>query len=805
MKSKLPLLLSLFISINMFAQLNVWTGMIDDKWSDENNWSGTVPLPSDDVLIPSGFVVTIDTPANVLSIEVQGNSVLNVTSSLVIANPSEFEDNVVVNWSSGDLSGGGILLNSGTINMSFVSFDISGSSVLNNPGTINMVGGNILISSDSVLNNSGTGIINFVSNGGMFGATSGDLINQGTIKTSFSDPSHQAFMACDIINQDGIFQIDTGTLNINNTVMNIMGAEFNVLAGATLNLNSPMTVLGVLFGNVFGDLNWNDDLIVPTTAVLDFGGNEIINCTGNLEGGGSLTNLTTINQIGGSALQISGNTIIENEGVIQLTSGPGIAIGTNSILNNNASGEIDIQSDGAGITFLGGSPNILNNIGLIKVSFQSQADQSIFSAQLNNNNGTIQVDNGILWLSNANTTLTDGVYNIAASATLQWTQPITIAGTLTGNLGGNLAWQGDLLVPTTASFNFAGNGSVDWTASSLTGGGILTNEHTINILNSGGDKRVDGAATLINNAEIKSSGFIRIGTNSTLNNSVTGTIDIDTFGSSFGTVNNAPHTFINSGLLIASLPANITVINAPLSNFGIIEVTTAEIDFTNTLVNETSGIIRGAGTIDLPNSPGDFINNGTFSPGLSPGVLTVLGDYSTTVSSILNIELNGSIQGSEYDLLAINGNADLNGDIQITLGFNPDLNDEFVVTTVSGTINTCNLPTTVAATFDGFDYEFDFACNNNDELILTVSEITLGISDEEEGLKTKVYPNPAKNIVHIKSSIDIESIKLFDISGKLVLVKQSNTFSVESLLDGIYILEVIDFSGRTLTQKLIKR
>ena len=143
MKTKLLLPLILFASISLSAQQNIWTGTIDDKWSDENNWTGTVPTASDDVLIPSGFVVTIDTPANILSIEVQGNSVLNVTSSLVIANPSEFEDNVVVNWVSGDLGGGGTLLNSGTINMSYFSFDLSGSTELNNPGTINMVGGAI--------------------------------------------------------------------------------------------------------------------------------------------------------------------------------------------------------------------------------------------------------------------------------------------------------------------------------------------------------------------------------------------------------------------------------------------------------------------------------------------------------------------------------------------------------------------------------------------------------------------------------------------------------------------------------------
>ena len=801
MKTKLFYACLLCVTFTIHAQQNVWVGIIDDLWSNEDNWSGEVPGPSDDVLIPSGFVVTIDTPADILSIEVQGNSILNVTSAIRIQNPSEFEDNVIVNWSSGDLIGPGILLNSGTINMSFVSFDLSGSAVLNNPGTINMVGGNILISSDSVLNNSGTGIIDFKTDDGMFGATSGDVINQGTIKTSFTDSTHQAFMACDIINQDGIFQIDSGTLNINPTIVNLMGGKFNVLAGATLNLNSPMTISGVLFGNVFGDLNWNDDFIVPTTAVFNFGGNGIINCaTGNLEGGGTLTNQTTINQTG-SSLQVSGTTTLNNDGVIQVTNGSGLTIFNNSIVNNNASGIIDFQVDGANINTSG--IGILNNSGLIHVSFPDQTDQSVISAQLNNNNGTIEVDNGTLFLINANTTLTDGIYNIAADATLQWTLPITISGELNGVLDGVLGWSGDLLVPTTASFDFTGSGAVEWNTRFLSGGGTLTNNHVIQTI-PGTNKIINGASTLINNAEYRSSDFVRIGTNSTLTNSATGVIDIETFGSSFGTIDSAPHTFNNSGVLIASFPTNTTVISAPVTNFGVIEVTSAEIDFTNTLINETSGIIKGAGTIDLPNNPEDFINNGTFSPGLSPGILSISGDYSSTASSILNIEIDGLTQGLEYDLLAINGNADLNGDLQITLGFNPDINDTFIFTTVSGTISNCNLPPTVTASFGGFNYEFGIACVDNDELMLTVTNETLGVEFFEEHSDIKMYPNPASNWVYF-SDESINDIKIYDLSGKLIISNNSFSISIHNLQAGLYIVQATNTKNIAITQRLIKK
>ena len=805
MKTKLllPLVLFLLLSTILFSQ-NTWIGGgTDTNWSNADNWSaGAVPEPGDNVLIPTGFNVNADPLINVTSLTVEGNSTLNIQNGITFASPSVFRQNTTINWFNGLLNGqGGILTSEGTINaLADNIFNIAGSTTLNNLGTINnssLV--SIGIGNNSVINNSGT--IDFKINNSSisgFGGFPNVLNNTGLIKTSFPNSSDQASIASQLINT-GTIQVEIGTLNLSGPT-SLIGGLYHVSAGATLNWNNATTISGIITGNVFGDLNWEGDLLVPTTAFFNFNGNETINWnTGDLGGGGTLTNLSIIDRNNGGIGTIEGATTLDNERDILFTSGLNINLTANSVLNNNIAGVIDFQVDGSDII---GNAN-LNNFGLIKTSFPNPTDQSIISAQLNNNNGTIQVDNGTLWLSNSNTTLTNGVYNIVTGATILWTQPITVSGTLNGTLDGNMNWEANLLVPTTASFNFTGNGSVDWRTGFLSGGGVLTNEHVIKTL-SGSDKRIEGATALLNNAEIKSSNFVRIGTNSTLNNTLSGTINIETFGSSFGTVNSAPHTFINSGTLIASFPANATFISAPLNNFGIIEVTTAEIDFSNTLINETSGIIRGAGTIDLPNSV-NFINNGTFSPGLSTGILSVLGDYSTTTSSILNIELIGLTQGSEYDLLAINGDADLDGNIQITLGFSPNVNDEFIVATISETINTCNLPATAVASFGGFNYEFDVACRNNDELVLTVSNETLSVNEEAEGLKAHVNPNPAINIVHIEASRDIQSIKVFDISGELILIKNSNIFSVESLSKVIYILKVTDFNGRALTKKLIKK
>jgi hypothetical protein len=625
MKTKLLLLTFLIVSFHLSAQLNVWTGTVGDKWSDEDNWSGTVPTASDDVLIPSGFTVTLDTPANILSIEVQGNSVLNVTEGLTIANPSEFEDNVTVNWISGDLLGGGILLNSGTINLSFNSFDISGSTVLNNPGTINLLGvATIIIGTDSVLNNSGTGVIDFQSNSTEItksGAAPNVLNNFGTIKTTFPNPTDQGAIGSQLINTDGIIQVESGTLNLSNTAVNLMSGTYNVSAGASLNLNSPTTISGTLTGNVIGNLNWNADMIVSSTAVFDFQGNNIINwLSGDIEGGGTLTNLSIINRSNSSNVFIRDASILENEGEIHLNGTGDIFITTNGIINNNTNGVIDFLFDGSGISFSGSAPNVLNNMGVIK-----------------------------------------------------------------GNL-----------------------------------------------------------------------------------------------------------------------PSGSALINVQVNNSGSIEAISNTLNFLDVLNNESSGVLKGTGIIDLP-TPVNFINNGTVAPGNSPGVLTIIGNYSTTASTILNIELNGLTQGSEYDLLAINGNADFDGDVQITLGFSPNINDEFIVATTTGTINSCNLPATTTSSFGGFNYEFDVACRNNDEVVLTVTNETLDVNSFEDNSKPIVlYPNPAKDIIKFSSNT-IKKIEVYDIAGKLLIDSQTNSISTQLLPSGLYLVKGTGLNNASVIKKLIKQ
>ena len=814
MKTNLLFFVFLILSIELYTQ-NVWTGNINDLWSNPDNWSGNVPDASDDVLIPTGFSVTVDTPADIRSIEVQGNSTLNVTESITIAVDSEFEDNVVVNWSSGDLIGPGVLLNSGTINLSFSGFDLSGSVVLNNPGEINLSGGgNIFIGTDSVLNNSGTGIIDFQTTGSEIsnvGLPPNTLNNQGVIKTSMPNPTDIAAIDGYLINTSGVFQIDSGALNINTVSANFMGGQFNIASGATMNWNEPIDATGILTGNVLGELNWNDDLNIATAVEFNFTGNAIINNTGgDLTGGGTLTNSTSLALESGN-LAIEDGSTLNNNGAITLQNSSDILIDSNGTLNNNLIGVISIEDSGCNIGSQGiaDTSRLFNNLGTLNVTLPSQSDQSSVTINLNNDGGTLNVNNGIFNLNFDGLVLNGGTYNIPSTAVLAWAFPVSISGDLTGNLEGNILWGDDINVNTSATFDFTGSGTISWNSGNIEGGGTLTNENVI-IKTSGGTKRINGGTTLNNNGELRQivGGTISVSTGSVLNNNSGGVIDLQASTSGFSNFGVAPNVINNSGNILSNTSSGSAFISAQVTNTGTIEITQNALVFNGSgaLTNSSSGIIKGVGTLTLPSSPSDFINNGIFSPGLSPGTLSLVNEFNSSPTSILEIEINGSVQGVDYDLLTIDGDANLDGGIDVSLGFAPSISDEFVILNTPGsgdTIDLCNLPSSTTASFGGFTYEFTVACRNSDELVLSVTDQTLS-DNSNEVLEAKIFPNPTTGQLTINDET-INHVWVYDINGREVFTSNDFQFSIASLKDGLYFIKAQNKMGYSFVQKVIKK
>ncbi len=78
-------------------------------------------------------------------------------------------------------------------------------------------------------------------------------------------------------------------------------------------------------------------------------------------------------------------------------------------------------------------------------------------------------------------------------------------------------------------------------------------------------------------------------------------------------------------------------------------------------------------------------------------------------------------------------------------------------------------------------------------------------NDDFNYKKIHIYPNPAKNNINIESSHNIERIKIFDVSGRLIKQIKSDFTSIDlsEFTSGIYILKIIIGSNNIINYKLI--
>ena len=146
--------------------------------------------------------------------------------------------------------------------------------------------------------------------------------------------------------------------------------------------------------------------------------------------------------------------------------------------------------------------------------------------------------------------------------------------------------------------------------------------------------------------------------------------------------------FRSGGITTVSAGAALSVngnlaINLDLINDGTLTVNGTLVAGTGVNAFTNNGLIKGTGTINLTAPLAalgrQLLNNGTVAPGASPGKLTILGDYVQTALGTLSIELAGTVQGVNYDWLAVSGNAILDGALAVAVpgGFTPTTADLF--------------------------------------------------------------------------------------------------------------------------------
>lgn len=184
-------------------------------------------------------------------------------------------------------------------------------------------------------------------------------------------------------------------------------------------------------------------------------------------------------------------------------------------------------------------------------------------------------------------------------------------------------------------------------------------------------------------------------------------------------------TFNCFGNLYIKPNSSVTISATGLGNLGSVNIDSGELIIQldggtsnpgeNT--NLTAGsILSGEGTLQT-----NLTNAGIVSPGSSPGKISIEGDYTQESGGSLNLELGGTIVGTEYDQLVVTGSAALGGTLNVTPinGFTPTVGDSFTLLsygTHTGKFTTENLPDLDP----GLRWQIDY---HSDAVVLEVVEV----------------------------------------------------------------------------------
>ena len=311
---------------------------------------------------------------------------------------------------------------------------------------------------------------------------------------------------------------------------------------------------------------------------------------------------------------------------------------------------------------------------------------------------------------NAGTTFSGpGTISLNSSGTLSVNAAVsTPAATRLTFLAGTLGGTGTLTT----------NGQLDWSGGLMTGAGVTTVNGPFNLsglvaINSNRTLNNTSTATWTSSAGLG----IRTGTGSIINNS--GTWDAQT-GDGAAIVNyylGAAPTFNNSGTFRKSAGAGTTSVNIAFANTGTVDVQTGTLNVSGNYA-QTAGITKLTGgaltsTTNIAIQGGTLAGTGTvtgpvvvsgsgaLAPGLSPGTVNVVGNYTQqNPSGAFNVEIGGTAPGTQFDNANVSGTgavANLAGALNVSLfnAFVPTPGDSFTILTYPsrvGTFSTVNVP-----------------------------------------------------------------------------------------------------------------
>ncbi len=508
-----------------------------------------------------------------------------------------------------------------------------------------------------------------------------------------------------------------GSLAVSGTgTLTLTGAN-TYAGGTTVNNTGTLAVtVASLPGNVV--LSNSSTLLFNQTTGGTFAG--VISGTGTLavQGGSTLT-LTGANTFTGGTTAGSGTLVVNTTslpGDVALTATSSALVFNQTTAGTYAgviSGAGTLTKQGAGTLTLTGANTFAGgttiSTGTLAVGSTSQLGTTSGGIVLNggtlaNTAGSNAIARAITFTANGG-----GLNNGGSGKTLDLTgSRLVLGATLTsstvtfsgggttqltsGSFASGLAFNltaGTLLLNTTSTAALiANNFSINSATLSInplagvnnvTLSGVVTGNGTITFSGTG-TLTLSGTNNAFTGTFAAPSGTLTGDTGSIVGNVVsTGTVAFNQTAD--GTFSG---TLTGGGLLVKTGAGALTLANS----------TSSPIDLrTGTIFLDTvGGTPGGSGTVTISSGAlfggngtvtGNLINNGTLSPGHSPGTITVSGNFTQAAGGTTVIQLASL---ASFDHLAISGSATLNGTLQVdTLGgFTPTVSNTFAFLTAAG-------------------------------------------------------------------------------------------------------------------------
>lgn len=682
-----------------FTGTNTQTGFTYVYFGTLNaNSTGALSAASDMFLYNGTLNVNVsNTVKDLIDYFGPNTSVVNIAggSSLSVAGGTYGNFGGVING-PGDL----IKYSTGTLDL-FGADQINPGSLIVNDGTVNVNDGALGSAVKVVVNSTGTttGVLNVLDSetiGSLAGTGANGQVNisSGATLTTGGDNSSTTF-AGKIAGAGSLVKSGTGLMTL--TGSNTYSGGTTVNAGSLLGYAGSTATNGSLQGDIAVALN----AYVQFDQSLSPNGNGSGTYAGQLSGAGQASfagNGTAVLTLTGDNTGLSGAMTILSNGIVSISSANNLGTGTlflsNGTLMTTATmtlgNAVSLSAASSGSFNTAGGTTLTLNGGITGAgSLVKLGTGTLVLGAPNSYTGGTTVSAGILQgeagtgisgdiVNNAQVNITGfqqtyygdmsgtGSVNVINNALIAFSGDNTYSGTTTIDAGSDLIAANSPTALSAAS-TFVVNGVLEsWdgpqTIGGLAGTGLLvTNGQTFDI----------GA----NNASTTFSGIIGNGGYGASNGCNCGSASINKIGTGTLTLTGSGSVLtgnlgVNAGTLDldGTLDAATTVVasGATLSVDGTLTSPTVTVDVGGRLIG-------GMGTTP-GNIVGDVTNNGTVSPGHSPGILAISGSYTQTSTGTYAAEVlaNGTstvVAGVDFDRIAVSGapgTASLAGTLALT-------------------------------------------------------------------------------------------------------------------------------------------